>query len=108
MDWKIRPWLRRLLTRLAAILPAVFFIGVRGDSSVNDLLNLSQVVLAIQLPLAMVPLLWFTSSRKLMGSYCNGRFLAVAGWTSCLLITALDIYGLPGAIHDAIAVFAPR
>ena len=108
MDWKIRPWLRRLITRLAAIMPAIFLIGVRGDSGVNDLLNLSQVVLAIQLPLAMFPLLWFTGSRKLMGSYRNGRFLAIAGWTSCLLITALDIYGLPGAIHDAMAVFAPR
>ena len=108
MDWKIRPWLRRLITRLAAIAPAIFLIGVRGDSGVNDLLNLSQVVLAIQLPLAMFPLLWFTGSRKLMGSYRNGRFLAIAGWASCLLITALDIYGLPGAIHDAMAVFAPR
>ncbi len=106
MDWKIRPWLRRLITRLAAIVPAIFLIGVRGDSGVNDLLNLSQVVLAIQLPLAMLPLLWFTGSRKVMGSYCNGRFLAIAGWASCLLITALDIYGLPGAIHDAMAVFA--
>jgi len=108
MDWKIRPWLRRLITRLVAIVPAIFLIGVRGDSGVNDLLNLSQVVLAIQLPLAMFPLLWFTGSRKLMGSYCNGRFLAIAGWASCLLITTLDIYGLPGAIHDAMAVFAPR
>ena len=108
MDWKIRPWLRRLITRLAAIVPAIFLIGVRGDSSVNDLLNLSQVLLAIQLPLAMFPLLWFTGSRTLMGSYRNGRFLAIAGWTSCLLITALDIYGLPGALHDAMAVFAPR
>ena len=108
MDWKIRPWLRRLITRLAAIVPAIFLIGVRGDSSVNDLLNLSQVVLAIQLPLAMFPLLCFAGSRKLMGSYRNGRFLAIAGWTSCLLITALDIYGLPGAIHDATAVFAPH
>jgi manganese transport protein len=108
MDWKIRPWLRRLITRLAAIVPAIFLIGVRGDSGVNDLLNLSQVVLAIQLPLAMFPLLWFTGSQKLMGSYRNGLFLALAGWASCLLITALDIYGLPGAIHDAIAVFAPH
>jgi manganese transport protein len=108
MDWKIRPWLRRLITRFAAIVPAIFLIGVRGNSSVNDLLNLSQVLLAIQLPLAMFPLLWFTGSRKLMGSYCNGRFLAIAGWTSCLLITGLDIYGLPGAIHDAMAVFAPH
>jgi manganese transport protein len=108
MDWKIRPWLRRLITRLVAITPAIFFIGLRGNSSVNDLLNLSQVLLAIQLPLAMLPLLWFTGSRKLMGSYRNGRFLSIAGWASCLLITALDIYGLPGAIHDAMAVFASR
>jgi manganese transport protein len=108
MDWKIRPWLRRLITRLVAIVPAIFLIGVRGDSSINDLLNLSQVVLAIQLPLAMFPLLCFAGSRKLMGPYRNGRFLAIAGWTSCLLITALDIYGLPGALHDAMAVFAPR
>jgi manganese transport protein len=108
MDWKIRPWVRRLITRLAAIVPAILLIGVRGDGGVNDLLNLSQVVLAIQLPLAMFPLLWFTGSRKLMGPYRNGRFLTIAGWTSCLLITALDIYGLPGAIHDAMAVFAPR
>jgi manganese transport protein len=108
MDWKIRPWLRRLITRLVAIVPAIFFIGLRSDNSVNDLLNLSQVLLAIQLPLAMFPLLWFTGSRKLMGSYRNGRFLSIAGWSSCLLITALDIYGLPGAIHDAMAVFATR
>src|SRR5580692_8015849 len=108
MDWKIRPWLRRLITRLVAIVPAIFLIGVRGDSSINDLLNLSQVVLAIQLPLAMFPLLCFAGSRKLMGPYRNGRFLAIAGWASCLLITALDIYGLPGAIHDAMAVFTAR
>jgi manganese transport protein len=108
MDWRIRPWVRRLITRLAAIMPAILLISVRGDGGVNDLLNLSQVVLAIQLPLAMFPLLCFTGSRKLMGSYRNGRFLTIAGWASCLLITALDIYGLPGAIHDAMAVFAPR
>jgi manganese transport protein len=108
MDWKIRPWVRRLITRLAAIVPAILLIGVRGDGGVNDLLNLSQVVLAIQLPLAMFPLLCFTGSRKLMGSYRNGRILTIAGWASCLLITALDIYGLPGLVHDAMAVFTPR
>jgi manganese transport protein len=105
MDWKIRPWVRRLVTRLVAIIPAIVLIGLRGDNGVNDLLNLSQVMLAIQLPLAMFPLLWLTSSPKLMGSFRNGRFLMAAGWASCLLITALDIYGLPGAIHDAMAVF---
>ncbi len=82
MDWKIRPWVRRLITRVAAIMPAIFLIGMRGDGGVNDLLNLSQVVLAIQLPLAMFPLLWFTGSRKLMGSHRNGWFLAIAGWAS--------------------------
>src|SRR5207245_3295446 len=67
MHWKLSPWVRRLITRLLAIIPAILIIGIRGDSSVNDLLNLSQVVLALQLPLAMFPLLHFTSSRKRMG-----------------------------------------
>ncbi len=106
MDWKIRPWVRRLITRLLAIIPAIVLIGGRGDGGVNDLLNLSQVVLAIQLPLAMFPLLCFTGSRRLMGKHRNGWFLLIAGWTSCLLITGLDIYGLPGAIHNALAIFA--
>ena len=67
MHWRIKPWVRRLITRTLAILPAVFIIGLRGDSSVTDLLTLSQVVLALQLPFAMFPLLHFTSSRKRMG-----------------------------------------
>jgi len=67
MHWRIQPWVRRLITRTLAILPAVFIIGLRGDSSVTDLLTLSQVVLALQLPLAMFPLLQFTSSRLRMG-----------------------------------------
>jgi manganese transport protein len=58
----------------------------------------------MQLPLAMFPLLHFTSSRKWMGRYRNGWFLLVAGWISCLLITALDIYGLPDALEKAWAV----
>src|SRR5438876_873018 len=67
MHWRIQPWLRRMITRLLAILPAIFVIGVRGETnSVTDLLNLSQVVLALQLPLAMFPLLHIVSSRKRM------------------------------------------
>lgn len=101
MHWRMKPWLRRLITRLLAILPAVFIIGSRGEGSVTDLLTLSQVVLAIQLPLAMFPLLHFVSSRKYMGDYRAGWFLRTAGWTSCLLITALDIYGLPDSLARA-------
>jgi len=105
MHWRIRPWARRMATRLLAIIPAVLIIGMRGEEgSVTDLLVLSQIVLAMQLPLAMFPLLHFTSSRSLMGKYANGWFLLAAGWTSCVLITALDIYGLPEALKKAWAV----
>jgi manganese transport protein len=101
MHWRMRPWLRRLITRTLAILPAVFIIGLRGDSSVTDLLTLSQVVLALQLPFAMFPLLQFTSSRKRMGRWKLGGFLLTAGWTSAILITAMDVYGLPDSLRAA-------
>jgi manganese transport protein len=101
MHWRIRPWLRRLITRAVAILPAIFIIGLRGDGSVTDLLTLSQVVLALQLPFAMFPLLHFTSSPNRMGHWKNGWFLLVGGWGSAILITAMDIYGLPEALKAA-------
>ena len=101
MHWRMRPWARRLVTRLLAIIPAILIIGLRPNSSVNDLLNLSQVVLAMQLPLAMFPLLHFTSSRKRMGNWKSSGFLLVAGWASAILITALDIYGLPDSLKQA-------
>ncbi len=101
MHWRIRPWVRRLITRTLAILPAVFIIGVRGDSSVTDLLTLSQVVLALQLPFAMFPLLQFTSSRNRMGLWKNGKILLIAGWASAILITVMDIFGLPDSFKAA-------
>jgi len=101
MHWRIKPWLRRLITRTLAILPAVFIIGIRGDSSVTDLLTLSQVVLALQLPFAMFPLVHFTSSRKRMENWKNSWFLLIAGWSSAILITALDIYGIPDSLKAA-------
>src|SRR5277367_4401236 len=101
MHWRIRPWVRRLITRTLAILPAVFIIGLRGNSSVTELLTLSQVVLALQLPFAMFPLLHFTSSRQRMGAWKNGWFLLIAGWGSAMLITAMDLYGLPESLKAA-------
>jgi manganese transport protein len=101
MHWRISPWLRRLITRSLAIIPAVLIIGVRGESSVNDLLTLSQVVLALQLPFAMFPLLHFTSSSKRMGKWKLGPFLIVAGWLSAVLITAMDVWGLPDSLVQA-------
>ena len=101
MHWRIRPWVRRLITRLLAIIPAIAIIGVRGEGSVTDLLTLSQVVLALQLPLAMFPLLHFTSSRLRMGSWRPGLALLIAGWASAILITVMDICGLPESIRSA-------
>jgi manganese transport protein len=108
MHWKLTPWVRRLITRGLAILPAILIIGTRGDSSVNDLLTLSQVVLALQLPFAMFPLLHFTSSRKRMGAWRSGWFLLIAGWASAIAITAMDIYGLPESLKAAWQVIAGR
>jgi Natural resistance-associated macrophage protein len=81
MHWRIQPWVRRLITRTLAILLAVFIIGLRGDSSVTDLLTLSQVVLALQLPFAMFPLVHFTSCHRRMGNWKNAWFLLIAGTT---------------------------
>jgi len=101
MHWRLQPWVRRIITRSLAILPAIVIIGLRGDGSVTDLLTLSQVVLALQLPFAMFPLLHFTSSTRRMGRWRSGWFLLAAGWTSAILITAMDLYGLPESLAAA-------
>jgi len=101
MHWRINPWVRRVMTRTLAILPAIIIIGLRGNSSINDLLTLSQVILALQLPFAMFPLLHLTSSRKHMGSWKLGWFLLAAGWGSAILITVMDLYGLPDSLLTA-------
>jgi manganese transport protein len=104
MHWRIQPWVRRLITRLVAVVPAIVIIALRGGSSVTELLTLSQVVLALQLPFAMFPLLQFASSRKRMGKWRVRRGLLVLGWSSAVLITALDVYGLPDALRAAWAI----
>lgn len=108
MHWRIKPWVRRLLTRILAIIPAVLIIGWRGDSSVNDLLTLSQVVLALQLPFAMFPLLHFTSSRTRMGEWKSGWSLLIAGWASALLITIMDVCGLKESLESAWRIITGR
>jgi manganese transport protein len=106
MHWRIRPWVRRMLTRSMAILPAILIIGLRGDSSVTDLINLSQTVLALQLPFAMFPLLHFTSSKRRMGPWRLTGALLFAGWTCAILITIMDFYGLPESLQQAWHVIA--
>ncbi len=103
MRWRIRPWIRRMISRTLAIIPAIWIVIVRGTDSVTDLVNLSQVILCLMLPLALFPLLLFTSSRRRMGQWVNGWFLLILGWGSVLLITAMDLYSLPESLKDSLA-----
>jgi manganese transport protein len=101
MNWRMRPWLRRMISRLLAIIPAIIIVSIRGGGSITELVNLSQVILCLILPFAMFPLLHFTSSRKIMGQWRNGWFLLILGWASVIVITGMDIYSLPDALKDA-------
>jgi manganese transport protein len=106
MRWRIRPWIRRMLSRTLAIVPAIWIVSIRGTESVTELVNLSQVVLCLILPFALFPLLLFTSSRKRMGNWSNGWFLLVVGWGSVILITAMDLYSLPESLKTAWRIIA--
>lgn len=101
MNWRIRPWVRRITSRTLAVIPAILIISVRGSGSVTDLVNLSQVILCLILPLAMFPLLYLASSRKIMGKWTNGWFLTILGWGSTLLITSMALYSLPESLKEA-------
>jgi manganese transport protein len=90
LRFKIRPVLRRLLTRSIAIIPAVIVIYLKGEHGSYDLLILSQVVLSLQLPFAVIPLIKFTSDRSIMGSFANKAWVTVLAWISALVIVALN------------------
>ena len=88
---RIRPWLRRLITRSLAIVPAVFLISASGGSNTVALLIFSQVVLSMQLPFAIFPLMKFTSDRALMGEFVNSLPVKIAGYATSVLIAALNV-----------------
>jgi manganese transport protein len=80
LDIRLKPWVRRLITRAIAILPAVLVIGIAGEGKLTALLILSQVILSFQLPFAVIPLVQFTSDRAKMGEFVNSRITNVAAW----------------------------
>jgi manganese transport protein len=98
LNIRIRPWLRRLITRLLAIVPAIFLIGVSGGKNTVGLLVFSQVVLSMQLSFAIFPLMSFTSDKKLMGEFANPRGVKIVGYAMCTLIASLNLYLLYGAL----------
>ncbi len=91
LNIRIPPWLRRLVTRLVAIAPAVFTLMVYGEAGTGDLLVLSQVVLSLQLPFAIVPLIHFVSDRKTMGVFAIGPVLKGLAWLSAVIVVSLNL-----------------
>jgi manganese transport protein len=90
LDIRLRPWLRRLITRAVAIVPAVLVIAIAGESKVTWLIILSQVVLSFQLPFAVIPLVKFTSDKKKMGEFANSRLTTSVAWTIAVAIVFLN------------------
>jgi manganese transport protein len=91
INLRLRPWLRRLITRLLAIIPAVVIIGVWGEGETTALLVGSQVVLSMQLGFAVWPLMRFTNDRAKMGEFVNPLWLRLTGWAVTLLIIGLNL-----------------
>jgi manganese transport protein len=90
LDLRLKPWLRRLITRSLAIIPAALVIGIMGEGHVTSLLILSQVVLSFQLPFAVVPLIQFTGDRSKMGEFTNAPMTAFLGWAMAAAIIVLN------------------
>ena len=96
LNIRLAPWLRRLITRLIAIVPAVCVIGYFGEDKTTDLLIWSQVILSMQLSFAVIPLLIFTGCREKMGKFVNPLWIKILAWSSASIIVALNVKYLFG------------
>ena len=95
---RLRPWLRRLITRLIAIIPAVIVTAIYGEAGTAKLLVLSQVILSLQLSFAVIPLVIFTSNRAKMGAFASSRRLKILAWTTASIIVSLNVKYLADAL----------
>jgi manganese transport protein len=92
LELRVRPWLRRLGTRLLAIVPALVTVALYGERGTGQLLILSQVVLSLQLPFAVFPLVWFTGDRRLMGDFVNPWWVKAIAWPVAVVIALLNLW----------------
>jgi len=92
LNIRLKPWLRRLITRLIAILPAFIITFIYGEKGTANLLVLSQVILSMQLSFAVIPLILFTNNKSKMGIFANTTFLKVVIWIVAVIILVLNIY----------------
>ncbi|QRX83640.1 Nramp family divalent metal transporter [Glaciimonas sp. PAMC28666] len=91
VNLKMSPWARRLITRSLAIIPALFVTLICGEAGIGKLLLFSQVVLSLQLPFAMAPLIRFTSNKNIMGEFTNSRGMVVLAWITMVIIVCLNV-----------------
>jgi manganese transport protein len=108
LNLRLRPWLRRLITRVLAIIPAAFTVYFAGAHGTYKLLILSQVILNMQLPFAVIPLIQFTGSKERMGEFANRLWLQVLAWSAAALILSLDIWLVMLTIQDWLASAGSR
>jgi manganese transport protein len=92
LNFRMRPWLRRLITRMVAVVPAAITVWISGEQGTYRLLILSQVVLSLQLPFAVIPLIQFTSSRERMGEFANPRWVRGLAWLAATIIVGLNLW----------------
>ena len=92
LNIRLKPWLRRLITRLIAVVPALIVTILYGEKGTTDLLVLSQVILSMQLSFAVVPLVMFTGSKLKMGQFANKLWLKILVWIIASIIMVLNIY----------------
>jgi manganese transport protein len=104
LNLRIAPWLRRLITRVIAIIPAVIVIHISGDQATGDLLVLSQVILSLQLGFAVIPLIHFVSDRKNMGIFTISIPTKIAAWLAAAIIVGLNVKMVIGQIQDWLAM----
>jgi manganese transport protein len=91
LNFRMRPWLRRLITRTMAIIPAAITVYIAGEQGTYRLLILSQVILSMQLPFAVIPLIHFTSDRKRMAAFVNPGWVRMLAWISAIIIVILNV-----------------
>jgi manganese transport protein len=103
LNIRLPAWLRRLITRLIAIIPAVIVTAMYGERGAGSLLILSQVILSLQLSFAVVPLVYFTSQRTKMGEFANGKLLAGMAWLVAAVILGLNAWLLIGTFRQWMA-----
>ncbi len=94
LNIRLRPWVRRLLTRLVAIVPAVIVAAIYGKRGVGSLLILSQVILSLQLSFAVVPLVMFTGDKRKMGQFVNSLWIKTVSWSVAIIVIALNAFML--------------